>query len=151
MKESRLPNFQSALWAEKFRASNWYDLLEPELTHFIFSTVHDDPELKAWRHRVYALVGEMLANNEIPLAHAGPDLDSERQPLDTIIIHHSEDDPALPLQTLSAIGLLRQYGLQYLANDVLGCAVRGERSEEHTSELQSPDHLVCRLLLEKKK
>src|SRR5258708_8198334 len=27
------------------------------------------------------------------------------------------------------------------------CAVR---SEEHTSELQSPDHLVCRLLLEKK-
>src|SRR5258708_27640060 len=25
------------------------------------------------------------------------------------------------------------------------------RSEEHTCELQSPDHLVCRLLLEKKK
>src|SRR5258708_19375743 len=30
-------------------------------------------------------------------------------------------------------------------------AGRGRRSEEHTSELQSPDHLVCRLLLEKKK
>src|SRR5258708_10986137 len=29
-----------------------------------------------------------------------------------------------------------------------GCATT--RSEEHTSELQSPDHLVCRLLLEKK-
>src|SRR5258708_28968120 len=28
---------------------------------------------------------------------------------------------------------------------------RQVRSEEHTSELQSPDHLVCRLLLEKKK
>src|SRR5258708_10930780 len=28
---------------------------------------------------------------------------------------------------------------------------RSHRSEEHTSELQSPDHLVCRLLLEKKK
>src|SRR5258708_21679059 len=28
--------------------------------------------------------------------------------------------------------------------------VAKERSEEHTSELQSPDHLVCRLLLEKK-
>src|SRR5690348_3269967 len=27
----------------------------------------------------------------------------------------------------------------------------GNRSEEHTSELQSPVHLVCRLLLEKKK
>src|SRR5258708_31526946 len=30
-------------------------------------------------------------------------------------------------------------------------AVDNYRSEEHTSELQSPDHLVCRLLLEKKK
>src|SRR5258708_2868951 len=30
-------------------------------------------------------------------------------------------------------------------------SVREVRSEEHTSELQSPDHLVCRLLLEKKK
>src|SRR5258708_16624327 len=35
-----------------------------------------------------------------------------------------------------------------------GVTVHGDhdrRSEEHTSELQSPDHLVCRLLLEKKK
>src|SRR5258708_5458361 len=29
--------------------------------------------------------------------------------------------------------------------------IYAKRSEEHTSELQSPDHLVCRLLLEKKK
>src|SRR5258708_28551668 len=32
-----------------------------------------------------------------------------------------------------------------------GNLVQPHRSEEHTSELQSPDHLVCRLLLEKKK
>src|SRR5258708_18770559 len=33
-----------------------------------------------------------------------------------------------------------------------GCRAKATvRSEEHTSELQSPDHLVCRLLLEKKK
>src|SRR5258708_25297449 len=33
----------------------------------------------------------------------------------------------------------------------IGAAPIRIRSEEHTSELQSPDHLVCRLLLEKKK
>src|SRR5258708_9400368 len=33
----------------------------------------------------------------------------------------------------------------------LALALVFHRSEEHTSELQSPDHLVCRLLLEKKK
>src|SRR5436305_11935490 len=32
-----------------------------------------------------------------------------------------------------------------------GRELRCERSEEHTSELQSRPHLVCRLLLEKKK
>src|SRR5438552_6649087 len=44
-------------------------------------------------------------------------------------------------------------GLLYV-REALGphAGARGlERSEEHTSELQSPDHLVCRLLLEKKK
>src|SRR5690554_7677188 len=35
------------------------------------------------------------------------------------------------------------------ADDTLGILV--DRSEEHTSELQSRPHLVCRLLLEKKK
>src|SRR5438876_8929476 len=34
--------------------------------------------------------------------------------------------------------------------DIIRSTPRG-RSEEHTSELQSPVHLVCRLLLEKKK
>src|SRR5690348_17863867 len=34
---------------------------------------------------------------------------------------------------------------------LLGVSIRIKRSEEHTSELQSPVHLVCRLLLEKKK
>src|SRR5947208_12626479 len=33
---------------------------------------------------------------------------------------------------------------------IVRCANPLARSEEHTSELQSPDHLVCRLLLEKK-
>src|SRR5688500_19560670 len=33
----------------------------------------------------------------------------------------------------------------------VGRLVEAERSEEHTSELQSPCNLVCRLLLEKKK
>src|SRR6266481_6560756 len=38
-----------------------------------------------------------------------------------------------------------------IANDAVTPPVVGSRSEEHTSELQSQFHLVCRLLLEKKK
>src|SRR2546422_916504 len=42
------------------------------------------------------------------------------------------------------------YGATVTLDDSLG-VVRYDRSEEHTSELQSRLHLVCRLLLEKKK
>src|SRR5207244_7172553 len=37
-----------------------------------------------------------------------------------------------------------------LTEEPAASAAKKERSEEHTSELQSPDHIVCRLLLEKK-
>src|SRR5258708_23768920 len=44
---------------------------------------------------------------------------------------------------------LRRIGMP--APKAIGIDEISIRSEEHTSELQSPDHLVCRLLLEKKK
>src|SRR5256885_3995084 len=49
-----------------------------------------------------------------------------------------------------------EHGVAMLGEDALGVelhALDGQagRSEEHTSELQSPCNLVCRLLLEKKK
>src|SRR5256885_7352392 len=45
-----------------------------------------------------------------------------------------------------------QDGGRTLAQDVVGVGAQAcVRSEEHTSELQSPCNLVCRLLLEKKK
>src|SRR5215216_7440084 len=52
-------------------------------------------------------------------------------------------------------GLERLVGCELLRRSThrveLTLAGEALRSEEHTSELQSPDHLVCRLLLEKKK
>src|SRR3712207_8847521 len=42
-------------------------------------------------------------------------------------------------------------GQDHLNLDSYQPALKGQRSEEHTSELQSRQYLVCRLLLEKKK
>src|SRR3989442_9602962 len=39
----------------------------------------------------------------------------------------------------------------YFIKLIESCLLQNNRSEEHTSELQSRPHLVCRLLLEKKK
>src|SRR5258708_14337423 len=46
---------------------------------------------------------------------------------------------------------LRAHRLRIAVDQLLARVNDMDRSEEHTSELQSPDHLVCRLLLEKKK
>src|SRR3712207_8686628 len=62
-------------------------------------------------------------------------------------------DAALELERVGAAGDVAEA----LVDDRLGQdgggggAVAGDRSEEHTSELQSRQYLVCRLLLEKKK
>src|SRR2546422_7855883 len=48
-------------------------------------------------------------------------------------------------------GEVRARGNRGAATDPGRLGVGGHRSEEHTSELQSRLHLVCRLLLEKKK
>ena len=52
-----------------------------------------------------------------------------------------------------SVGVITSFLAVYGASTVagFGIASRLERSEEHTSELQSPMYLVCRLLLEKKK
>src|SRR5437879_6898423 len=48
-------------------------------------------------------------------------------------------------------GAVLTFGSGALGNSFSGFSGCGGRSEEHTSELQSPMYLVCRLLLEKKK
>src|SRR4051794_41951021 len=72
---------------------------------------------------------------------------------------HDRDLPSFPTRRSSDL-LVRHVGVcnygTALLRDLLNTAGRTRaelsrsRSEEHTSELQSPVHLVCRLLLENK-
>src|SRR2546429_4162277 len=52
------------------------------------------------------------------------------------------------MQHLTGVGTLN---MSAMVMDIQKVSINGNRSEEHTSELQSRLHLVCRLLLEKKK
>src|SRR5689334_24687709 len=61
--------------------------------------------------------------------------------------------PGMEIYTKTpAVKQMREGVLEFLLiNHPLDCPICDQRSEEHTSELQSQFHLVCRLLLEKKK
>src|SRR5690348_18093881 len=70
----------------------------------------------------------------------------------------SDAEWALRVDLAAAYRMVAHYGWDDLIFTHLSVRIPGpehhfllNRSEEHTSELQSPVHLVCRLLLEKKK
>src|SRR5258708_12292637 len=65
-------------------------------------------------------------------------------PYTTLFRSHLHEDKTLNKIVVNPNGKIFEDATKTLADCV-------DRSEEHTSELQSPDHLVCRLLLEKKK
>src|SRR6266700_8276327 len=61
------------------------------------------------------------------------------------------DTATTEIYTLSLHDALPIYGLQHACCGFGHWRFQSRRSEEHTSELQSRENLVCRLLLEKKK
>src|SRR3712207_8576766 len=66
-----------------------------------------------------------------------------------LVVVAAGEHPALPLEAGHQVR--RQGGEDGRCVGDRGRPARGGRSEEHTSELQSRQYLVCRLLLEKKK
>src|SRR5258708_31277092 len=68
------------------------------------------------------------------------------------LVHQADAQRFIRVDALAEqVQLARFRGPHQPRQQVATSVVSGARSEEHTSELQSPDHLVCRLLLEKKK
>src|SRR2546426_4318370 len=94
------------------------------------------------RRRVIYLV--VLEDGRSGLAAEGVDL----------AVEHRRREPPAPAGHGRFLGPAVRRGIVRLDHIVVVVGVEGapaDRSEEHTSELQSPCNLVCRLLLEKKK
>ena len=119
-------DFDRAAWERELIFPDWYVRLEEDLRSLVFPVVRPDPDLKRFRHQVYELVEALLEDGTLPLAKDGPEMDAERKPVDTIVVHHTTEEPDIRLGKLSAIGLVRQYAFQYLSDNVLGRRVRGQ-------------------------
>src|SRR2546422_6453488 len=79
-------------------------------------------------------------------------LDVEELPLDQIVPpEFQRDDDLEGVPEVSEVDVIRHFIRMSTWNYSIDLGMYPLRSEEHTSELQSRLHLVCRLLLEKKK
>src|SRR3712207_8154957 len=67
------------------------------------------------------------------------------------VASHTDEVISTILRPDTACGFSIVHASPRLALELIGSASPEDRSEEHTSELQSRQYLVCRLLLEKKK
>src|SRR5690348_9491930 len=112
------------------------------------ATVAAGAELLVLESMPAALAGEITRDVTIPTIGIGAGAECDGQVLvcyDMLGITPGHR-PKFSKDFLAGRGSVRDAIAAY-ADDVRA----GRRSEEHTSELQSPVHLVCRLLLEKKK
>lgn len=102
-------------WREALTHPDWYVRLEKDFKRLeeIAKQKEGQPDEKQVKDEAYSLVEEALRNNTLPLAEHGEDLDRERQPIDTIVIHHTKNKPGMSLERLNAMQLLLLYGKQY--------------------------------------
>jgi hypothetical protein len=102
-------------WKAALKKPDWYFYIQDDFKRLEDLASQQDDMLarKAIKNEAYTLVEEALQNNSIPLAVEGPDLDRERKPIDTIVIHHTKNLPGMTLERLNAMQLLRIYGGYY--------------------------------------
>src|SRR2546426_9362944 len=95
-------------------------------------------------HHLAWVVSSDLASNADDPCQQDTDSENDRKSRAYCLCH---------FRHLALLGMSREHSRLFsLACLYSGCDTpRVKRSEEHTSELQSPCNLVCRLLLEKKK
>src|SRR5258707_392545 len=102
-------------------------------------------DFQQMRELLHVRINVVRSQTRLPL-HRERDVvgDGQRIEKRAGLKHHGDLAPNLRELSLAEVG-------DILAIDENPPGVRLEKSEEHTSELQSRQYLVCRLLLEKKK
>lgn len=102
-------------WRESLAEPDWYLRLVDDFKRLekLAKEESDPARHKAIKHEAYAAVESALRENRIPLAKTNYGLGKDRQPIDTVVIHHTNNPPGLTLEQLNAMQLLRVYGMYF--------------------------------------
>ncbi len=113
--------FDEARWSSVVKEPDWYVQLADELAGLKQqSQNNNNPELQAIKLQVRSFFEEKLLSGAIALASEGENLDKQRRPIDTVVIHHTSSDPGYNVARMNAVHLLNIYMPYYLAPHVPG-------------------------------
>ncbi|MBI5138690.1 MAG: N-acetylmuramoyl-L-alanine amidase [Candidatus Vogelbacteria bacterium] len=106
-------------WKYVLNEPDWYVRLLPELKEVLafVSTQTPDAKLKL-KNQVYNFFEQEIKAGNVKFASTGYNFDAERKPIDTVVIHHTENLPSITWQRVNVTHMLKLY-VPYYANPTL--------------------------------
>ena len=105
--------FNTIEWKEKIKNPKWY-LEIPVILKKVQQLKSEDSEMyKNLKNEIYNFFEEKLRDGSVTLGEKGKNFDFERKPIDTIVVHHTHNQPGITFERLSAMTLLRLYVMEF--------------------------------------
>lgn len=101
--------FDELKWSQALKSPTWYIELKPEYDRLINLIKLVPANRHLIKEAIYSFFERALADAAVSLAPTGPNMDAERKPVDTIVIHHTKNSPGMSWRRLSAMHLIRLY------------------------------------------
>lgn len=120
--------FKPDHWLKAIKKPDWYREFIPWYQQKEKSLEGNTEQVKELRYLVRHFFEMALLDGKVALAGSGPDLDLQRLPVDTIVIHHTSNQPGYKLSYMNAVHLLNIYA-PYFMNPT----VREERDLKSTA------------------
>ena len=106
--------FDEQKWNEVLKYDDWYLRLADDYKKLMKQAEESSKEISdKIKEEIYQFFENRLAKKEIALGNNGPNWDAERKSIDTIVIHHTKNQPGITWQRLSAMHLIRLYAMHY--------------------------------------
>ena len=112
--------FDHDRWREAATHPDWYVRISDDYKR-VTKLAEDKPDFApAIKEEVRNFFEQLITDNVIPLGSPNPFLDSARQPIDTIVIHHTSAQPGYTLARMNVVHLLNVYAPYYASPHVAG-------------------------------
>ena len=105
--------FDISKWTKEIKDPHWYFKVPQIMEELAKLRDTDRPACNQMKERIYSFFEEQLRLGNVALGNTGKELDMQRKPIDTIVIHHTSNPPGMTKERLSAIELVRLYAPQY--------------------------------------
>jgi len=142
-------NHSEPRWEHLLTSPQWYLTIIPEIQNLIQNLRNEPTETQdACKARLYDFFERHLIKGDIALGSRFPGADTQRKPIDMVVVHHTSNPPGLRQERLSAIELIRLYGPYFIALESDDNHLKGQPiSSEHVrngKQVFWPYHWIVR-------